>query len=87
NGKTTTDAQSEVTSTDRNTGNTCPSQNISAEMHASAPPSTENPVTGSTQNISLRTLANKHITNIVVFYSDNSFQSFYPDFPTQQQPN
>lgn len=31
-----------------------------------------------TNNISLHTAADKRITNIVVFYSDNSFQSFYP---------
>lgn len=30
------------------------------------------------QNISLETHPGKKITNIVVFYSDNSFQSFYP---------
>lgn len=30
------------------------------------------------RNISLKTNANKRITNIVVFYSDNSFQSFIP---------
>ena len=34
--------------------------------------------TGSKRNISLATAADKRITNIVVFYSDNSFQSFYP---------
>lgn len=33
---------------------------------------------GSKRNISLATAADKRITNIVVFYSDNSFQSFYP---------
>lgn len=30
------------------------------------------------RNISITTAANKRITNIVVFYSDNSFQSFNP---------
>lgn len=30
------------------------------------------------QSISLPTMPNKQITNIVVFYSDNSFQSFHP---------
>ena len=34
--------------------------------------------TGSKRKISLATAADKRITNIVVFYSDNSFQSFYP---------
>lgn len=34
--------------------------------------------TGTKRNISLATVADKRITNIVVFYSDNSFQSFYP---------
>ena len=29
--------------------------------------------------VNIRTSGNKKITNIVVFYSDNSFQSFYPD--------
>lgn len=31
-----------------------------------------------TSNISIPTSSNKRITNIVVFYSDNSFQSFAP---------
>lgn len=35
------------------------------------------------QNISLKTCPGKHITNIVVFYSDNSFQSFYPEITVQ----
>lgn len=38
-----------------------------------------NDVTDSRQNISLETFPGKRITNIVVFYSDNSFQSFYPE--------
>lgn len=38
-----------------------------------------NDVTDSRQNISLETFSGKRITNIVVFYSDNSFQSFYPE--------
>lgn len=32
----------------------------------------------SSQNLSFQTPPGKKITNIVVFYSDNSFQSFYP---------
>lgn len=43
-----------------------------AERAQTAPPS----------SISLKTEPGKHITNIVVFYSDNSFQSFYPDYPS-----
>lgn len=41
----------------------------------------ENPVDGNLQlsDVNIRTSGNKKITNIVVFYSDNSFQSFYPD--------
>lgn len=38
-----------------------------------------NDLTDSRQNISLETFSGKRITNIVVFYSDNSFQSFYPE--------
>ena len=36
------------------------------------------PNQASSQNLSFQTPPGKKITNIVVFYSDNSFQSFYP---------
>lgn len=42
----------------------------------------ESPSTAPAPSISLKTEPGKHITNIVVFYSDNSFQSFYPDYPS-----
>ena len=41
--------------------------------------------TPSSQNIAFQTFPGKQITNIVVFYSDNSFQSFHPETFTQQQ--
>ena len=44
----------------------------------SAPTGEETSEKKKTNNISLHTAADKRITNIVVFYSDNSFQSFYP---------
>jgi len=43
-----------------------------------SPTSQTNTATDNLRNVSIKTNPTKTITNIVVFYSDNSFQSFYP---------
>lgn len=48
------------------------------EQNPTAPTGENTAEKKQTNNISLHTAADKRITNIVVFYSDNSFQSFYP---------
>lgn len=66
--------------------NTTPSRDktpFSQEFFSSANTTNANDANNSSDNstanhISLTTEPNKRITNIVVFYSDNSFQSFYP---------
>ena len=49
---------------------------IKNNAHTEIP--TTNTHTGITQPIKLTTASNKRITNIVVFYDDNSFESFSP---------
>lgn len=74
--------------TSKTTNSQQPSQvspDTNSQVNLSNSPSWNEKTKESTQNISLKTLAGKHITNIVVFYSDNSFQSFYPEFNPNAQ--
>ncbi len=75
--------------TGRNNNITFSSENFekdSADLFSTNPPATTSSISGGQQSptppqsgsIKLNTSANKRITNIVVFYDDNSFESFNP---------
>lgn len=70
--------QSDKPSTGTQAYNASALHNNPAEKNTAAPAGEDTSEKKQTNNISLHTAADKRITNIVVFYSDNSFQSFYP---------